>query len=96
MCNKKGTYIGKTIGDNTKGFKVITNQHISDSKTVVSTRKFSRHVYDCDIKKNCLEELFFSLNVILRLSKSDRLETIGKHFHLKGYDTINNSVEINN
>ena len=34
------------------------------------------------------EEPFFSLNM-LRLSKSDRLETIEKHFHLKGYDTMN-------
>ena len=23
MCNEKDTYIGKTIGDNTKGFKVL-------------------------------------------------------------------------
>ena len=28
---------------------------------------------------------------MLRLSKSDRLETIEMHFHLKGYDTMNNS-----
>ena len=27
---------------------------------------------------------------MLRLNKSDRLETIEKHFHLKGYDTMNN------
>ena len=27
MCNKKETYIGKTIRDNTKGFKVRINQH---------------------------------------------------------------------
>ena len=26
-----------------------------------------------------------------RLNKSDRLETIEKDFHLKGYDTMNNS-----
>ena len=30
MCNKKETYIEKRIGDNIKGFKVRTNQHISD------------------------------------------------------------------
>ena len=33
MCNKKETYIGKTKGDNTKGFKVKINQPISDCKT---------------------------------------------------------------
>ena len=27
MCNKKETYIGKTIGGNTKGLKVRINQH---------------------------------------------------------------------
>ena len=31
-CNGKETYIGKTIGDNTKGFKVRINQHIFDRK----------------------------------------------------------------
>ena len=57
---------------------------------MVSTCRFLRHVYDYDIKNNCPEEQFFSLNVMLRLSKSDKLETIEKHFHLKGYDTMNN------
>ena len=33
MCNQKETNIGKTKGDNTKGFKVRINQHISDCKT---------------------------------------------------------------
>ena len=33
MCNEKETNIGKTKGDNTKGFKVRINQHISDCKT---------------------------------------------------------------
>ena len=32
ICNEKETYIGKTIGGNTKGFKVIINQHISDRR----------------------------------------------------------------
>ena len=90
MCNEKETCIGKTKGDNTKGFKVRINQHISDCKTGDSTCKFPRHVYDCGIKNNCLEEPFFSLNIMLRLNKSGRLETIEKHFHLKCYDTMNN------
>ena len=90
MCNEKEIYIRKTIGDNTKEFKVRINQHIFDCKTGVSTCKFPRHVYDCGIKNNCLEEPFFILNIMLRLNKSDRLETIEKHFHLKDYDTMNN------
>ena len=50
MCNERETYIRKTIGDNTKGFKVRINQYISDCKTGVSRCKFPRHVYDCCIK----------------------------------------------
>ena len=90
MCNEKETCIGKTKADNTKGFKVRINQHISDCKIGDSTCKLMRHVYDCGSKNNCLEEPFFSLNIMLRLNKSDRLETIEKHFHLKCYDTMNN------
>ena len=37
---------------------------------------------------NCLEEQFFSLNIMLRLNKSERLETIEKLFHLNGYNTV--------
>ena len=81
MCKEKETYIGKTKGDNTKRFKVRINQHTSECKTGDSTCKFPCHVYDCGIKNNCLEELFFSLNIMLRLNKNDRLETIEKHFH---------------
>ena len=67
ICNEKETYIEKTIGDNTKRFKVRINQQFSDCNTRVSKCKLPRHVYDCDIKNNCLEELFFSLNIMLRL-----------------------------
>ena len=81
MCNEKEAYIGK-IGDNTKEFKVrINQQHISDCKTGVSTCKFLRHVYDCVIKNNYPEEPFISLNIMFRLNKSGRPETIGKHFY---------------
>ena len=45
---------------------------------------------DCSIRNNCLEEPFFSLKIMLRLNKSDRLETIEKHFHLKDNDLMNN------
>ena len=32
FCNEKEAYIGKTIGNNTKGFKVRRNKHISNCK----------------------------------------------------------------
>ena len=89
MCNEKETYIGKTTGDNAKGFKLRTNQHISDCKTGVSTCKFPHHLCDYGIKNKCLEEPF-SLNITFQLNKSDRRETIEKHFHLKGYYTMKN------
>ena len=90
MGNKKETYIGKTIGHNTKGFKVRINQHISDCDTGDFTCKFPRHVYNCGIKNNCLKEQFFSLNIMLPLNKSDIFETTEKHLPLKGSDTMNN------
>ena len=65
MCNKKEAYVGKTVGDNTKEVKVRINQDISDCKTGVLTCTFPRHVCDCGIKNNCLDELFFSLNIML-------------------------------
>ena len=90
ICSQKETCTGKTKGDNTKGFKVRIHQYNSDCKTGHLTCKFPRHVYDCGIENNCLKEPFFSLNIMLRLNKSDRFETIEKYFHLKGYDTMNN------
>ena len=50
MCNEKEIYTGKTYTgkakrDNTKGFKVRINQHISDCKTWDSTFNFPRDVY---------------------------------------------------
>ena len=44
---------------------------MSDCKTGDSTCKSPHHVYDCGIKNNCLEEPFLSLNIMLRLNKSD-------------------------
>ena len=44
---------------------------------------FPRHVYDCGIRRNCLEHPFFSLNIMLLLNRIDRLETFEKNFHLK-------------
>ena len=89
MCNKQTTYIGKTIGDITHGFKPRMNQHISDCRHDKSTCKFPRHVYDCGIKNNCLKEPFFEINVMLKLNNSHRVEMFEKMFHLKGYDTLN-------
>ena len=89
-------YIEKTVGNNVTGFKGRINKHISESKTGVSTCKFPRHVYSCGKNNNCLKEPFFTLNIMLRLNNSDKLEFMEKHFHLKDYDTMSNPSRINN
>ena len=80
--------------NNLRPYEVRINHHISDFRTEVSTCKFPLHVCDCGITNNCIEEPFFSLSIMLRSNKSDRLETIKKHFLLKGCDAVNNPVRI--
>ena len=62
MCKPKETYIGKTVGDNTVGFKSRINQRKSDSRTGDSTCKFPIHVDKCGLKNKCLNEQFFENN----------------------------------
>ena len=75
ICKQKETYIGKNAGDNIIGFKSRMNQHISDSRTGVSTFKFLAHVYKCDLKNKCLNEPFFKINFMMKLKRSNQLET---------------------
>ena len=89
MCKKKKTYIVKTVRDNNVGLKSRMNQYISDSRTGVSTCKFPIHVHKYVLKKNCLNELFFEINVMYKLKSSNRLETHKNYFHKKGYATLN-------
>ena len=49
MCIEKEKDIGKT------GWNKLTH---SDCMTGVSACKFPRHVYDCGINNNCLQEPF--------------------------------------
>ena len=50
----------KAIGDHIHGFKAWMNNHITESRSGVSTWKFPIHEFNC-IKRNNrqLEELFF-------------------------------------
>ena len=45
MHNEKETYIGKTIDDSVKNFKVRINQHISICKTGNFTLRYSGFIY---------------------------------------------------
>jgi len=89
MCDQKETYIGKTIGDNTSGFKSRMNQHISECRTGISSCHFPRHVFECGMKNNNLKEPFFEVNIMLMLKDGGRLETFERHLQQKGYDTLN-------
>ena len=40
-------------------------------------------IADTSFKNNGLEQSIFSLSIMLRLNRSDILQTIEKHFHLK-------------
>ena len=71
------TYIGKTIGDDIHGFKTRMNNHITKSRSEVSTCKFPIHVFNC-IKRNNkqLEEPFFYIYIMLSLQNKSRLESL--------------------
>ena len=83
MCKKKETYIGKIVGDHIVGFKSRMNQHISESRTRVSTYKFPIYVYKCDFKSKCLNKPFFEINVMMKLNSNNQLETYENYFHKK-------------
>ena len=83
MCEKKETYIRKTIGDNIVGFKSRMNQHINDSRTGVSTCKFPIRVCKCGLKNKYLNETFFEIIVMMKLKSSNHLETYENYSHEK-------------
>lgn len=64
MC-KLETNIGKSICDANKGFKTRFNEHISESRTDVSSCKFPRHDFQYGIKYGNLREHFVEINVML-------------------------------
>ena len=70
MCHHKETYIGKTAGDNVVGFKSRISQHISDCRTVISTREILTHMYHCAMKNKCLKEPYFQLKIMMKLRQS--------------------------
>ena len=45
------------------------NRHISESCDGISTYRFPRHLYKCDIKDNCLKESFFEINVTFKVNR---------------------------
>ena len=84
------TYIGKTVGNHIHGFKTRMNNHITESRSGVSTCKFPIHVFNC-IKRNNrqLEEPFFYIYVMLSLKSNSCLESLETLFQKRGYDTLN-------
>ena len=72
------------------GFKSRMNQHVSDSRTRVSTCKFPTHVYKCGLKNECLNQLFFETSVMMKRKRSNQLETYEKNnnINLMSYSCI--------
>ena len=89
MCSKQETYIGKTVGDITVGFKSRMNQHISECGDGISTAKFPRHVFQCGVKNGNLKEPFFEINIMMSLKDPQKLEYYERYFQNKGFDTLN-------
>ena len=80
------------IGVDSVRFKPRMNQHISESRTGVSICEFPIHAYKCGLKNNCLNELFFQINDMMKLQSSNQLETYENYFQRKGYDTVKEIV----
>ena len=82
------TYIGKTVGNHIHGFKTRMNNHITESRSGVSTCKFPIHVFNCSKRNNRqLEEPF--CYVMLSLKSNSCLESLETLFQKRGYDTLN-------
>ena len=60
-----------------------TNNHISASKSGVTTDTFDRHVFNC--KKDHLEPTF-KLNVLMEVDDYDKLLVYEDYFHRQGFD----------
>ena len=75
----------KAIGDHVHAFKTRINDHITESRSGVSTCKFSINVFNC-IKSNNrqLEEPFFDIDIMLSLKSNSRLESLETLFHKRG------------
>ena len=60
------TYIEKTTGDHIQGLKTKMNNHITKSRSGVSTCKFPIHVSNCSqINNGQLEETFLYIHHVL-------------------------------
>ena len=58
------TYIGKTVGDHIHGFKTRMNNHITESRSGVSSCKLPIHVFNC-IKRNNRRTIFLYIRQAL-------------------------------
>ena len=63
MCNNEMSYIGQT-----KNLRNRMNNHISESRTGISTCSFPKHVHECGKRHNKLKEPFFKIFVFFALN----------------------------
>ena len=83
-CHGKVTYIGQTTN-----FRLRMNNHISESRSGVSSCTFPRHVFQCGNKHNNLKEPFFKVFAFMSLSSSKLLTTYEEKLFKAGHATLN-------
>ena len=83
-CHGEVTYIGQTTN-----FRLRINNHISESRSGVSSCTFPRHVFQCGNNHNNLKEPFFKVFAFMSLSSSKLLTTYEEKLFKAGHATLN-------
>ena len=60
------------------------NYHFSESRAVISSSMFLRHVYQCCMKNRNLNKTFFEINFLLTTNSRVKVNHPEKHFQNKG------------
>ena len=84
VCNNEMSYIGQT-----KNLRNRMNNHISESRTGISTCSFPKHVHECGKRHNKLKETFFKIFVFLALNDPSALSYQEEKLFKGGHALLN-------
>ena len=84
MCNNEMSYIGQT-----KNLRNRMNNHISESRTGISTCSFPKHVHECGKRHNKLKEPFFKIFVFFALNDPSALLYHEEKLFKEGHALLN-------
>lgn len=84
MCNNEMSYIGQT-----RTLRNRMNNHISESRSGISTCSFPKHVHECGIRHNKLKEPFFKIFVFFALNNSSALLYYEEKLFKEGHALLN-------